>query len=143
MEDLKTNKNEAKDEEIVYDEKTNFISFVVGVRGTQEFQAQTNLDPCTVNDYTEASAGIDVNIMLAILRNSDIKSVETFLKMKEIITLASVKAMANYYDKLGLTKEQYSQLRGLFHIDELEESLEESKKERRAAILNVTKEDEK
>ena len=84
MEDLKTNKNEAKDEEIVYDEKTNFISFVVGVRGTQEFQAQTNLDPCTVNDYTEASAGIDVNIMLAILRNSDIKSVETFLKMKEI-----------------------------------------------------------
>lgn len=143
MEDLKTNKNEAKDEEIVYDEKTNFISFVVGVRGTQEFQAQTNLDPCTVNDYTEASAGIDVNIMLAILRNSDIKSVETFLKMKEIITLASVKAMANYYDKLGLTKEQYSQLRALFHIDELEESLEESKKERKAAILNPTKEDKK
>lgn len=143
MEDLKTNKNEAKDEEIVYDEKTNFISFVVGVRGTQEFQAQTNLEPCTVNDYTEASAGIDVNIMLAILRNSDIKSVETFLKMKEIITLASVKAMANYYDKLGLTKEQYSQLRALFHIDELEESLEESKKERKAAILNPTKEDKK
>lgn len=143
MENLETNKKEAKDEEIVYDEKANFISFVVGVRGTQEFQAQTNLEPCTVNDYTEASAGIDVNIMLAILRNSDIKSVETFLKMKEIITLASVKAMADYYDKLGLTKEQYSQLRGLFHIDELEESLEESKKERKAAILNVTKEDEK
>lgn len=128
--------NQINEEEIKYD-GTNFISFVVGVRGTQEFQAQTNLDPCTVNDYVEASAGIDVNILLAILRSGNKESIESFLKMKEIIMVASIRAMESYYDKLGITKEQYDQLREIFHIDELVESIEQSKKERQAEILGI------
>lgn len=146
MENLKKEENlvEEKNEvdvnpEDIHFEQPEFMSFLVGVRGTTDYQVQTNLNPCTVTDYIEASAGIDVNIILTMLRTGGIKTVESFMKMKEIVMISSIKSMENQYENLGLTKEEYQQLREFFHINEIIETVAEQKKVRREEILGKKK----
>ena len=116
------------------EEEIKFLNFLVGIRDSQEFQVQTNVEDCSIVDYVQATAGIDLNVMLAMLRNGNIDNIEEFLKMKEITLIAAIKNMAGYYQFLGITEEQYEHLRKIFYIDELETSIKEMKEEKEEKV---------
>ena len=123
------NQNINVDEKEIKFEQPNFLSFLVGVRGDQLYECKTNIQECTVADYIEASAAIDMNITLLLLQTGGIQAVETFFKMKEILSLNSVRLMGTNPEEYGLTPEEYTQLRDFFNIDAIEQLIKDKKDE--------------
>lgn len=113
----------------VKQDQPNWMSFIVGVRGDAIYECKSNIDPTTLTDYIEASAGIDMNVAVNILKTNGIEAVETFFKMKEILVLNSVRLMQDQLDNLDITTEQYDQLRNFFGIDRIEAMLEQRRNE--------------
>lgn len=143
---LEQNEELVQDAEIIEEEVTNeeevtenegevegdlppWMSFLVGVRGKGLYQSKTNLTETTVSDYSEALAAIDMNITLLMLKNLGIESVETFFKFKEILAINAVRELEGKLDQIGITQEQYQQLRGFFGLDQIEELIEQRKQE--------------
>lgn len=129
-----TTEEEVKEQETLQEgevkhEQPNWMSFIVGVRGDSLYECKSNIDPTLLTDFIEASAGIDMNVALTILKSNGIGAVETFFKMKEILVLNSVRLMQGDLEQLGLTPEQYDELRQFFGIDRIESILEQRKQE--------------
>lgn len=141
MEKEELKEKKINEEEIYFDQET-FMSFIVGIRGNQKFDCKTNVSPCMVTDYIEAIAGIEMNILVTILKSGGIELVENYLKMKEILILDSVRNIELVPDRCGMTDEEYANLRALFHIDELVEKLSHKNDEAIAEAKGIKLEDE-
>lgn len=120
---------EAPQEGEIKHDQPNWMSFLVGVRGDALYECKSNIDPTLLTDFIEASAAIDMNIAIGILKSNSINELETFFKMKEILVLNSVRLMQGNLESVGLTPEQYDQLRNFFGIDRIEAMLEQRKQE--------------
>lgn len=110
-------------------EEPNWMSFLIGVRGDSVYDVKTNVDPCMVTDYTEAHAGITMNIVVTLLKSNGIGAVESFFKMSEILALNSVRLMGQNLEAIGISEEEYAELRNFFNIDRIEELLQQRKEE--------------
>ena len=123
----------AKKKEAGTDEKpkeepdVNWMSFVIGLRSDAVYECKTNVKDTMLTDFIEALAGIEMNVIVNILKTNNIESVKTFQKMKELLMLNSVRMIGENFEQAGLTAEQYDQLRLHFNVDKIEAMLEQRK----------------
>ena len=131
--------NKAKEAAEPTDEdKRQWMSLIIGLRGDAIYECKTNVKDTMLTDYIEAAAGIEMNMIVTILKTNNIKSVKTFMKMKELLMLNSVRMIGENFEAAGLTAEQYAELRQHFNVDSVEAMLEQRKEE----IEKVTPEGE-
>ena len=127
----------AKEEGRIEGGEPNWMSFIVGTRGDSIYECKTNIEETLLTDYIEALAGIDINVVVEILKSGGIEAVENFYKMREILVINSVRLMEGSIEQIGISPEQYAELRDFFGVDRILELLEQRKQEISEEMMNA------
>lgn len=120
----------------------NFIGFLTGLRGDTDFQVQTNIKDITVGDYAEALAQIEANVILLMFKSGGINILAQAFAAKDTILMGLIKSIEGHEEDYGLSKEDYSNIKIFFGINEIEKKIEENKTSKRDEIIKAMNDNE-